>query len=51
MTVHHRILTAGKTATAETAPADGQTLQISKFTALFSLLGTKYGPDQELPPG
>jgi Phage Tail Collar Domain len=37
------ILTAGKTAAAETAPADGQTLQISKFTALFSLLGTRYG--------
>jgi hypothetical protein len=37
------ILTAGTTATAETAPADGQILQISSFNALFSLLGTKYG--------
>jgi hypothetical protein len=37
------ILTAGKTATAETIPADGQVLSITSFTALFSLLGTKYG--------
>jgi Phage Tail Collar Domain len=37
------ILTAGTTATAETAPADGQILKISSFTALYSLLGTKYG--------
>ncbi len=37
------ILTAGKTAAPGTARADGQILKISSFTALFSLLGTKYG--------
>jgi Phage Tail Collar Domain len=37
------ILTAGTTATAETVPANGQILKISSFTALYSLLGTKYG--------
>jgi hypothetical protein len=37
------ILTAGTTATAETAPADGQILKISSNPALSSLLGKKYG--------
>jgi hypothetical protein len=37
------LLTAGTTAPAGTLPADGQLLQISSNTALFSLLGTEYG--------
>ncbi len=37
------ILTAGKTATMDTVPADGQLLSIATNTALFSLLGTEYG--------
>jgi hypothetical protein len=42
-TVGQIILTAGKTATAETMRANGQLLKISDFTPLFSLLGTEYG--------
>jgi Phage Tail Collar Domain len=37
------LLTAGKTASVGTLPADGQTLSISEHAALFSLLGTEYG--------
>ncbi len=37
------LLTAGTTAPAGTLPANGQLLQISSNTALFALLGTKYG--------
>lgn len=37
------ILTAGKTATNGTVPADGQILPISSSVALFSLLGNRYG--------
>jgi hypothetical protein len=37
------ILTAGTTAEGSTIPADGQLLSISSNTALYSLLGTRYG--------
>ncbi len=37
------IITAGKTASVGTLPANGQLLSISSNTALFSLLGTEYG--------
>jgi hypothetical protein len=37
------VLTAGSTAPVGTLPADGQLLSISGNTALFSLLGTRYG--------
>jgi Phage Tail Collar Domain len=39
------ILTAGLTANGSTLPADGRLLSISSYTALFSLLGTRYGGD------
>lgn len=39
------ILTAGKTAPMGTVPADGQLLSIASNTALFSLLGSRYGGD------
>ena len=37
------VLTAGKIASGETLPADGQTLKITDYTPLFALLGTEYG--------
>ncbi|MGO8961487.1 MAG: phage tail protein [Streptosporangiaceae bacterium] len=37
------VLTAGTIASGETMPADGQSLKISQYTALFVLLGTEYG--------
>jgi hypothetical protein len=37
------ILTAGKTTTVGTLPADGQLLTITSNEALFSLYGTRYG--------
>jgi hypothetical protein len=42
-TIGQIILTAGKTAAPGTVQADGQILSISKYTALFSLLGKQYG--------
>lgn len=39
------ILTAGMTANGATLPADGRLLSISSYTALFSLLGNRYGGD------
>jgi hypothetical protein len=42
-TIGQIILTAGKTSGPDTMPARGQSLSISKNTALFSLLGTDYG--------
>lgn len=37
------VLTAGKIASSQTLPANGQTLKISQNTPLFALLGTEYG--------